>query len=129
MEFSKEEQSKIDKLPIVLRHAVKYLINAIESIINGECDEDSLTDTMATLTNNAHGKYNDNDLLTYDAACKELRISITNRVKLQKLCAINGIKQVIIHNQKVGFRRSEILALKAKLDRQANERRLKIIQQ
>jgi len=127
MIFTDEEQNKIDKLPIVLRQAVKYLSDALNNIINGNCNEEALTDTIATINNNSANRYNDNDLLTYDKACKELRISVTNRVKLKKLLDRNGIKQVIMHNQKVGFKRSEILALKSKMEKQRSEKRLNII--
>lgn len=127
MIFTDEEQNKIDNLPLVLRQAVKYLSGALNNIINGNCNEESLTDTIATLDNNASGRFNDNDLMTYDDACKELHISTTNRVKLRNLCAMNGVKQVTIHNQKVGFRRTEILTLKAKIEKQLSQKRINII--
>lgn len=123
MKFSKEEQKKIDNLPIMLRLAVKYILEALHNIIYGECSEETLTDTMATLNNNASRRYNDDDLLTYDDACKILHISATNRVKLKRLLDSHGINQVTIHNHKVGFRRSDILSMKMSMTEQSSQER------
>lgn len=116
MTFSDEEQKRIDRLPIILRSAVRYMSDAIHNIIYGNCDEEALTDAMATVNSNTTGRYSDADLLTYDTACKLLRIPTTNRAKLRKLCDRYGIKQVQIHNHKVGFMRSDILKIKSRME-------------
>lgn len=115
MKFSEDEEKKIKSLPLVFRLAVDMLVGVIKKIINNECDEDEVTDTMATLNANADSRYSNEDLVNYDQAAKILGVSVTNRIRLKSLLDANGVKQVVMHNQKVGFKRSEIMALRTKL--------------
>lgn len=115
MNFTEEEQNRLNRLPLVMRFAVETLVGAVRKIIDGDCDEASITDTMATLDNNSKGRYSNEDLVNYEQAARILGISETNRLKLKLLLDMNNIKQVTLHNQKVGFLRSEIMALRSKL--------------
>ena len=115
MTFNEEEEKKIKSLPIVLRLAVDTLVGIIKKIINNECDEDEVTDTMATLNANADSRYANEDLVNYDQAAKMLGVSVTNRLRLKSLLDANGVKQVVMHNQRIGFKRSEVMALRTKL--------------
>ena len=115
MKFSEDEEKKIKSLPLVLRLAVDTLVGVIKKILNNECDEDEVADTMATLKANADGRYANEDLVNYDQAAKILGVSVTNRIRLKSLLDANGIKQVVMHNQRIGFRRSEVMALRTKL--------------
>ena len=115
MTFNEEEEKKIKSLPLVLRLAVDTLVGIIKKIINNECDEDEVTDTMATLKANADSRYADEDLVNYDQAANILGVSVTNRIRLKSLLDSNGIKQVVMHNQRIGFKRSEVMALRTKL--------------
>lgn len=122
MELSKETKDKIDKLPIVLRMAVNYLLDAVDKIINGECNEDAVTSTMATLNNNASGRICKDDVLNYDKAGNILGFGATNRTALKALLDKHGIKQVVINNMKCGFLRSDIMALRDKLNEDIKKR-------
>ena len=115
MKFSEDEEKKIKSLPIVLRLALDALLGVIRKILNNECDEDEVTDTMATLNANADSRYADEDLVNYDQAANILGVSVTNRIRLKSLLDANGIRQVVMHNQKIGFKRSELMALRTKL--------------
>ena len=115
MTFNEEEEKKIKSLPLVLRIAVDTLVGIIKKILNNECDEDEVADTMATLKANADSRYADEDLVNYDQAAKILGVSVTNRIRLKSLLDANGVKQVVMHNQRIGFRRSEVMALRTKL--------------
>ena len=115
MTFNEDEEKKIKSLPLVLRLAVDTLVGIIKKIINNECDEDEVTDTLATLNANADSRYSNEDLVNYDQAAKILGVSVTNRIRLKSLLDANGVKQVVMHNQKVGFKRSELMALRTKL--------------
>ena len=115
MTFNEDEEKKIKSLPLVLRLAVDTLVGIIKKIINNECDEDEVTDTMATLNANADSRYSNEDLVNYDQAAKILGVSVTNRIRLKSLLDANGVKQVVMHNQRIGFRRSEVMALRTKL--------------
>lgn len=115
MTFSEDEERKIKSLPLILRLAIDTLIGVIKKIVNNECDEDEVADTMATLNANANSRYANEDLVNYDQAAKILGLSVTNRLRLKSLLDANGVKQVVMHNQKIGFKRSEIMALRTKL--------------
>ena len=115
MIFSEDEERKIKSLPLILRLAIDTLLGVLKKILNDECNEDEVVDTIATLNANAGGRYANEDLVNYDQAAKILGVSVTNRLRLKSLLDANGIKQVVMHNQRIGFRRSEIMALRTKL--------------
>ena len=115
MTFNEDEEKKIKSLPLVLRLAVDTLVGIIKKIINNECDEDEVTDTMATLNANADSRYSNEDLVNYDQAANILGLSVTNRIRLKSLLDANGVKQVVMHNQRIGFKRSEVMALRTKM--------------
>ena len=115
MNFTEEEQNKLNRLPLVFKLAINTLLDAVRRILDGDCNESAITDTMATLNNNSQGRYADEDLVNYEEAAKILGISATNRMKLKMLLDMNNIQQVTLHNQKVGFKRTEIMALRSKL--------------
>lgn len=125
MELDSESKNKLAKQPFIIRQAADYILNLLNTLINGGCDEGTITSTMGTLAQNAQGKYSDDDLLNYDKACKVLGFSVTNRIGLKRLLDKNGIKQVKIHNMPCGFRRDEILALRDKINEDVKKRELK----
>lgn len=126
MNFTEEEQSKLDRLPLVFKLAINALLDAVRRILDGDCNESAITDTMATLNNNSQGRYADEDLVNYEEAAKILGISATNRMKLKLLLDMNNIQQVTLHNQKVGFKRTEIMALRSKLYDKRKKKRKKL---
>lgn len=107
------EREKFKNLSPVMQTAVKALLAAVESILGGDCDEGAVAQAVMTLDANSKGRYNDDDLVTYDRAMKIL--GITDRSKLKHILDVNGVEQVTIHNQKVGFPRSKVLAVKDKM--------------
>ena len=115
MKFSEDEEKTIKSLPLVFRLAVDMLVGVIKKILNNECDEEEVTDTMATFKANADRRYANEDLVNYDQAAKILGVSVTNRIRLKSLLDANGVKQVVMHNQRIGFKRSEVMALRTKL--------------
>lgn len=118
-------EEKIDKLPFFMRYVIYKLVDCIDDIINGKCDEQLIVNTMSTLENNANGRYSGDDLMNYDKAGESLGFGTTNRVGLKKLLDKNNIHEVVINNMKVGFRRSEVMALRDKLNDEIRKRELK----
>ena len=113
--LSPTAKESIDKLPFFMKYVINVLLDCIDNIINGKCDEDIIVSAMSTMNNNARGKYSNEDLMNYDEAGEVLGFGTTNRVGLKRLLDKHGIKQVVINNMKCGFRRDEILSLKDKL--------------
>lgn len=123
--LSKAAQEKIDKLPFFIRYVICKLVDCIDDLINGKCDEQLIVNAMSTLENNAKGRYSGDDLLNYDKAGEVLGFGTTNRVGLKRLLDKHGIHEVKIGNTKVGFRRDEVMALKDKINEQIRGRNLK----
>lgn len=118
-------EEKIDNLPFFMRYVIYKLIDCIDDIINGKCDEQLIVNTMSTLENNANSRYSKDDLMNYDKAGEILGFGTTNRVGLKNLLDKNNIHEVVINNMKVGFRRDEIMLLKDKLNDEIRKRELK----
>ena len=123
--LSATAQEKIDKLPFFMRYVIYKLVDCIDDIINGKCDEHIIVNTMSTIENNADGRYSKDDLLNYDKAGEILGFGTTNRIGLKNLLDKNNIHEVVINNMKVGFRRDEIMLLKDKLNDEIRKRELK----
>lgn len=107
-------KTRVRRLPSLMRHVVGLLLGCIDSIIRGDCEEDSVAEAMATLYSNSAGRYNDSDLVNYDEAAKILGFE-SNRLRLKRTIDKYGIRQVRIKNKRCGFRRSDITNLKDKL--------------
>lgn len=116
--LSKEAKEKVVELPIVMRMAVQALLNCVDTIISGKCDEETVIHSLSTLDNNCNGKYSKDDLMNYDEAGDALGFGKTNRVGLKKLLDKNGIKERTIGKIKIGFSRSDIMILKSKIGSQ-----------
>lgn len=93
-----------------MRAAAEALLGATERILDGDCNEEAIFQAVATLDANSQGRYNDDDLLTYDKAMKILGIG--DRGHLKRVLDSYGVKQVTMHNQKVGSPRGRVLAVK-----------------
>lgn len=122
MELDDKSKEKLSKQPFIIRQCADYVMGILDKLINGDCDESEITSTMGTLNQNSEGRYSSNDLMNYDDAGKALGFGCTNRMGLKKLLDKHGIKQVIIKNNPVGFRKSEIMALCDKLNDEVRKR-------
>ena len=103
-------REKIAKLSPIMRAAAEALLGATERILDGDCNEEAIFQAVATLDANSQGRYNDDDLLTYDKAMKILGIG--DRGHLKRVLDRYGVEQVTMHNQKVGVPRGRVLAVK-----------------
>ena len=111
MLVTQETQDRIDELPSPLRMAANALLNALENLVGNKCDSEEILRTMSDFNDYAQGRFSEDDLVNYDEACKILGFSTSNRVGLKRILDRNGIKQVVINNQRVGFPRHKVEAL------------------
>ena len=125
IKLTDEGKALLDKMPQLLRYLADYLIDCLDSIIGGDCDEQAVASTVGTLQQNAKCRVNDADVVNYDEAGNILGFGTTNRSGLKKLLDKNGIKEVVINNQKCGFLRVEIMTLRDKLDEDIRKREIK----
>ena len=109
-------EEKVGKLPIAMQYLIHVLLDCVDLVIKGKCDEEVLVDTLSTIYNNSNGKYGKDDLMYYDEVGKLLGFGTTNRVGLKKFLDKNGVNEVKIGNIKVGFLRSDIMLLRDKLE-------------
>lgn len=122
IKLTEEGKEKLETLPFALKYIVKYMIDGINRIFCGDCNEEEVLSSVGTLQQNAEGRIGKDDVVNYDKAGEILGFGTTNRVGLKKLLDKNGIHEIIINNQKVGFLRSEILALKDKCNKDIAKR-------
>ena len=125
MELDDESKEKLSKQSFVIRYAANYVLNILNTIINGDCDEENIASTIGTLNQNAQCRYGKDDLMNYDQAGKILGFGCTNRVGLKKLLDKFNIKEVVINNMKCGFEKSRIFALRDKLNDEITKRETK----
>lgn len=117
MDLTEKDKDRYNKLTLPLRVVANALMDCLDRLFNGDCDESQVTESMSKIEAMSDGRYKSSDLLTYDEACSILEMPITNRVGLKKLLDRHGIKQVKIHNQRVGFRRHEIEMLRDEIEK------------
>ena len=106
-------KNKIDKLPYIFKVASYNLVNALDNILNGECDEGEIASVLTTMVNNTSQSYSKEDLVNYDKAGDIL--GIRNRANLQSTLKEHNIEQVVMNNRKVGFPRNKVIALRDEL--------------
>lgn len=119
--ISDTAKERIAHLPLLMSYVVCMLLDIIDNIINGKCDEDVMVSTISTLNNNANGRYCKDDLVSFEKAAEVLSYG-RNRVALKSLLDKHGIKQVVMNNHKVGYVRSEIMALRDSINEDIRNR-------
>ena len=110
MKLDKEIQDKIEKLPLILRMAAKFLLRCLDKLINDECDETEVLNALNAVKDNSEGRYCKAELMNYDEAGDALGFG-SNRVGLKKFLDKNNVKQVKFGSTKVGFPRSKVMGL------------------
>lgn len=114
-------KARIENLPFIMSNVVYFLLGIIDNIVNGECDESVVASTICTLNNNTNGRYCREDLVSFEKVADILCYG-KNRVALKSLLDKNRIKQVVINNHKVGYIRSEIMALRDNMNKEVRDR-------
>lgn len=95
--------------------ALKIIDTIREKLINNECDDKLLVDTVNKLNFETNKDFiNPNDYITADKAMKMLNLGY-NRSKFFSLTKKYGIINYTINNQHIGFRKKDIEDLAKKI--------------
>lgn len=111
--LTEDAKQKLVELPLVLRTGAKMLVDGLQSILGGNCNEDEMASLVVRAETNARGKYSDDELVTYDEAGRIL--GIKNRNKLRATLNKFNVEQHTLTNHKCGFPREQVLVVRNKL--------------
>lgn len=112
LDLIKEE---IGKLSPIKKFLFETLFPRIFDIFSEDCSEDDVAQAVNSVKNVNSEYVRAEDYLNYDGAMRLFHYS-SNRVGFVNLMKKHGIVQHTFRNQKIGFKKSELLALKAELD-------------
>lgn len=113
-------KEEVDKLSGIKKFLFETLFSRIFDIFSEDCSEEDISSAVNSLEK-VNGEYvRPDDYLNYDGAMKILGFS-NNRNGFCVLMKKHGIKQYTFKNQKIGFKKSEILSLKYELEANLNK--------
>lgn len=113
-------KEEVEKLKGVKKLLFKTLFNRIWDILSDECTEEDISSAVNSLEKVNSEYVRPDDYLNYDQSMRILGFS-NNRNGFFVLMKKHGIQQHTFKNQKIGFKKSEILALKAELEAKLNK--------
>lgn len=117
----KEEVSKLSGLKKILFDTV---FSRLLDILSEDFSENDVAQAINSIEKVNSEYVREDDFLNYDGAMRLLGYS-SNRVGFSNLMKRHNIKQQVFRNQKVGFKKSEILALKSELEAEQKAKRAK----
>lgn len=117
----KEEVSKLSGLKKILFDTV---FSRLLDILSEDCSENDVAQAINSIEKVNSEYVRPTDVLNYDESMRILNFS-NNRVGFKHLMDAKGIEQVIFKNRKIGYRKSEILALKSELEAEQKAKRAK----
>lgn len=108
-------KEEVEKLKGIKKILFKTLFDRVWDILSDECTEEDISSAVNSLEK-VNGEYvRPDDYLNYEQAMKLLGFS-NNRNGFCVLMKKHGIVQHTFKNQKIGFKKSDILALKSELE-------------
>lgn len=124
MELTNEEKERVSKLPPLFRIVLDTLMRWIRQLIYGECDEGTITNMAGKINASTQGYVHEDNQVTVDEAMRILGFG-QNRVGCINLLRKHGIVNETINNNHIGYNRDKVIALKNKLRKEYDERKLK----
>lgn len=113
-------KEEVEKLSGIKKFLFETLFSRIFDIFNEDCTEEDISSAVNSLEKVNSEYVRPDDYLNYDKAMDILHFG-NNRAGFSALMKKHGIKQHTFKNQKIGFKKSEILALKAELEANLNK--------
>lgn len=117
-------KDELSKLSPIKRWLFETLFEKIWAVFSEDRNETEIASAINSLEKVNSEYVRPNDVLNYDESMHILNFS-NNRVGFKRLMDIRGIEQVIFKNRKIGYRKSEILALKSELEAEQKAKRAK----
>lgn len=117
-------KEEVDALSPIRKLVFSTIFGRIFDIFSADCNEDELAGALNTIDKKNSEYVNPKDYVTYDGAMKILCMG-NNRAGFKKLMDKYGIKNQSFNNHKIGFKRSDILAVKDKLKEERKNKNLK----
>lgn len=114
MNLSEKEQQVLDRKPSIMKFVAKQLLRGINSILNDECDENELANTISHMDKLGTAFVDPDEYWNYDRCMDELGMG-QNRAAFTALMKKHGIKKRKVNNVHVGFPKADIIALKHEL--------------
>lgn len=107
-------KDEIGKLSGIKKFLFETLFSRLFDIFTEDCSDNDLAQAINSIEKVNSEYVREDDFLNYDSAMRILHYS-SNRVGFSNLMKKKGIKQHKFRNQKIGFKKSEILVLEAEL--------------
>lgn len=113
-------KEEVEKLSGIKKFLFETLFSRIFDIFSDECSEEDISSAVNSLEKVNSEYVRPDDYLNYDQAMRMLGLS-NNRNGFCVLMKKNGIVQHTFKNQKIGFKKSEIISLKSELEANLNK--------
>lgn len=113
-------KEEVEKLTGIKKFLFETLFSRIFDIFSDDCTEEDISSAVNSLEKVNSEYVRPDDYLNYDKAMDILHFG-NNRAGFSALMKKNGIKQHTFKNQKIGFKKSEIIALKTELEANLNK--------
>lgn len=113
-------KEEVEKLSGIKKFLFETLFSRIFDIFNDDCTEEDISCAVNSLEKVNSEYVRSDDYLNYDQAMKKLGFS-NNRNGFCVLMKKHGIVQHTLRNQKIGFKKSDIIALKSELEAKLNK--------
>lgn len=116
------EDERFKSLPPSGRALVKTLLDIVEQILSGRCDEEEIEEVSRRVNPDMKGYKCEDDYVTIDEGMRIMHYN-RNRNGFCNLMKKYGIPNETFNNIKIGYNRNRLIALKHKLDEDCARRK------
>lgn len=116
------EDERFKNLPPSGRALVKTLLDIVEQILSGRCDEEEIEEVSRRVNPDMKGYKCEDDYVTIDEGMRIMHYN-RNRNGFCNLMKKYGIPNETFNNIKIGYNRNRLIVLKHKLDEDCARRK------
>ena len=118
------EDERFKNLPPSGRALVKTLLDIVEQILSGRCDEEEIEEVSRRVNPDMKGYKCEDDYVTIDEGMRIMHYN-RNRNGFCNLMKKYGIPNETFNNIKIGYNRNRLVDLKHKLDEDFRKRKMR----